>query len=268
MKVISYGGGVQSTALLVLATRGALGHVDAALFANVGDDSERSTTLHYVREVAIPFGAAHGVAVHELRRVKRDGAVETVASRMLRPGGRSLVIPARGSRTGKPSKRSCTSDFKVRVIGRWLKRMGASSRQPATVMLGISWDEIERMSNKAAEPYEQRVYPLIDRRLTREDCKRIIESAGLPVPPKSACYFCPFTRPSAWAAMRRDEPAVFHQAAHVEAALNAKQDAIGRQRVYLTRFGKPLPEAIAEGQPVLDFGEGPGETCDEGYCWT
>ena len=40
MRVISYGGGVQSTALVVLAAQGKIGHVDAALFANVGDDSE------------------------------------------------------------------------------------------------------------------------------------------------------------------------------------------------------------------------------------
>jgi hypothetical protein len=39
--IISYGGGVQSTAMLVLAIRGQLGYqIDAALFANVGDDSE------------------------------------------------------------------------------------------------------------------------------------------------------------------------------------------------------------------------------------
>lgn len=268
MRVISYGGGVQSTAMLVLAARGEIGEVDAALFSNVGDDSEKQATLDYVRNVAIPFGLAHGVPVHELRRVKRDGSVETVAGRMLRDGGRSLVIPARGSRTGKPSKRSCTSDFKVRVIGKWLRQHGASAQDPATVMLGISWDEIERLGNKKTEPYELPIYPLIDKRLTREDCKRIIEAAGLPVPPKSACYFCPFTRPSTWAAMRRDEPAVFFQAAAVEAALNQKQDAIGRERVYLTRFGRPLAEAVAEGQPLLDMGDGPGETCDEGHCWT
>ncbi len=45
MRVISYGGGVQSTALLVLANRGEIRYVDAALFANVGDDSEDPDTL-------------------------------------------------------------------------------------------------------------------------------------------------------------------------------------------------------------------------------
>ena len=45
MKVISYGGGVQSTAMLVLANQGAIDSVDAALFSNVGDDSEHPATL-------------------------------------------------------------------------------------------------------------------------------------------------------------------------------------------------------------------------------
>jgi hypothetical protein len=34
MRVISYGGGVQSTALCVLATQGKIGQIDAALFSH------------------------------------------------------------------------------------------------------------------------------------------------------------------------------------------------------------------------------------------
>jgi hypothetical protein len=267
LSVISYGGGVQSTALLVLACQRKI-QADAALFANVGDDSEHPATLEYVRNVATPYAAEHGLVVHELRRVKRDGSVETLVRRMSRPGGRSLTIPMRGSDTGAPGPRSCTSDFKIRVIGKWLRRHGASADNPATVMLGISWDEIQRLGNKKTEPYERTVYPLIEMRMHREACKRVIESAGLPVPPKSACYFCPFHRPSAWAKMRRDEPVLFYKAAELEAALNVRQRVNGRDAVYLTRFGRPLDEAVVEEQPGLDFGTGPGETCDEGYCWT
>lgn len=50
--------------------------------------------------------------------------------------------------------------------------------------------------------------------------------------------------------------------------LNQRRDALGKDRVYLTRFGKPLDEAIVQEQDGLDFGSGPGEQCDEGYCWT
>lgn len=45
MRVISYGGGVQSTAMIVLAAQGKLGPVTDAIFANVGDDSEHPQTL-------------------------------------------------------------------------------------------------------------------------------------------------------------------------------------------------------------------------------
>lgn len=38
--------------------------------------------------------------------------------------------------------------------------------------------------------YEIR-YPLREWGLTRRDCGKMIADAGLPVPPKSACFFCP-----------------------------------------------------------------------------
>jgi hypothetical protein len=44
----SYGGGIQSTAVLALSGRGVLGW-RTFLFANTGDDSEDPKTLVYVR---------------------------------------------------------------------------------------------------------------------------------------------------------------------------------------------------------------------------
>jgi hypothetical protein len=38
-------------------------------------------------------------------------------------------------------------------------------------------------------------YPLIEWGMTRDDCKSSIRSEGLPIPPKSACIFCPSTQP-------------------------------------------------------------------------
>lgn len=267
MRVISFGGGTQSTALLVMATRGEL-QVDAALFANVGDDSEDPETLEYVRNVAIPFGAQHGVPVHEIRRIKRDGTEETLYGRLTRYGSRSLPIPVRMSDTGAPGTRSCTIDFKIKVIGKWLKAHGATAQNKATVCIGFSWDEAHRVGNGNRLAYEDAEYPLLDRRLTRDACQGIILSAGLPLPPKSACYFCPYHRPSVWAQMKRDRPVLFWKASDLEKLLNERRDMLGKDRVYLTRFGKPLAEVIEEAPPMLDFGTGPGETCDEGYCWT
>jgi hypothetical protein len=269
LSVISYGGGVQSTAMLVLAATGRLGHqIDAALFANVGDDSEHPATLDYVRDVAVPWAAERGLPVHELQRVKRDGTTETLWGRLMKPESRSLPIPVRMPDTGAPGTRSCTKDFKISVVGKWLKAHGAKAGNPATVCIGISTDEITRVGNKRVEPYERPVYPLIDLGLNRSACQRVIAEAGLPVPGKSSCYFCPFHRPQMWSEMRRDEPDLFGKAVDLEATLIARREKLGRDPVYLTRFGKPLAEAVDEAQDMLP-GFGPEmETCDEGYCWT
>lgn len=38
------------------------------------------------------------------------------------------------------------------------------------------------------------IYPLRERQIDRAGCTRIIADAGLPIPPKSACFFCPAMR--------------------------------------------------------------------------
>ncbi|XRQ07579.1 hypothetical protein ACN3XK_65600, partial [Actinomadura welshii] len=188
IRAFSYGGGWQSTAALVLAAQGRI-DFSTFLFANVGDDSEHPATLRYIRDHAAPYAAAHGIDLRELHRIRRDGTTETLYGRLTREGSRSIPIPVRMS-NGAPGTRSCTADFKIRVIGRWLKAHGASPANPATIAIGISLDEIHRANTRRHEPYERIVYPLLDLGIRRTDCPRIIRSADLPLPPKSACWFC------------------------------------------------------------------------------
>jgi hypothetical protein len=216
LRTISYGGGVQSTALMVLAAQGRINY-RTFLFSNVGDDSEHPDTLKYVEHVARPFAAYHELNLQTLQRVKRDGSVETLWGRLMDPkvcpdckgqgvweddgaGGpcvrcdgagkvesRSLPIPVRMS-NGAPGNRSCTSDFKIKVIARWLKAHGATEANPATVGIGISLDEIGRANSRFVEPYERVVYPLVGigeetgLKLRRDDCMRLIRETPLPEP--------------------------------------------------------------------------------------
>lgn len=259
--------------MIVLAVQGKLdsllgGPVDAALFSNVGDDSEEPATLTYVREVMQPWAAERGLPVHELGRVKRDGTPETLWGRLMKPDSRSLPIPVRMS-NGAPGNRSCTVDFKIKVVGKWLKQHGASASNPATVCIGISTDEYQRANNKKAEPYERPFYPLLHLGMSRGDCIETIRAAGLPVPPKSSCFFCPFHRPLMWAEMRRDSPELFAKAVELEDTLNERRVMLGRDPVWLTRFNKPLSQAISAAQEMLPIDEFHNDgRCDEGYCWT
>lgn len=267
LRVFAHGGGVQSTAALVLSAQGKI-DFPVHLFSNVGEDSENPETLRYVREVSMPYARAHGVELVELRKTLRDGTTETLWGRLTKEGSRSLPIPVRMPDTGAPGTRSCTKDFKLRVIWKWLKANGASADDPATVGLGISVDEIERANRGRNETFELRTYPLIDLGLRRSDCHKIITDAGLPTPPKSSCFFCPFHRPQVWSEMRRDEPELFERAAALEDLLNERRDTLGKDHVYLTRFGRPLRDAIGEAQATL-FDDSPDiGTCDEGVCFT
>jgi hypothetical protein len=253
LRTFSYGGGVQSTAALVLAAEGKI-DFNIFLFANTGDDSENPKSLVYVREVAMPYAAAHGIALHELSRIKRDGTVETLYGRLTKAGARSIGIPVRMSESGAPGTRACTADFKIRVIAKWQKQHGATKAIPAICGLGISLDEIHRARSNSGIATQTLEYPLIDLRLSRQDCVNIIERAGLPVPPKSSCYFCPFHSRAFWARQQREEPELFAKSVDLERQMNAKRSVIGKDPVWLTSALVPLDMAIVDvGQMEFDW---------------
>ena len=264
LRTISYGGGVQSNALMVLA---ALGKVDAdtLLFANTGDDSEHPATLGYVRNVARPYAEAHGLTLYELRRTYRDGSpYPTLWEAMTRENSRRVPIPMR-MRTGVPASRTCTADWKAGVLAKWRRQHGATAEDPAVSMIGFSTDEWHRANKRKAEPWEAIEYPLLDLRMSRADCLATIRRAGLPEPPKSACWFCPWTKPNRWAELRRDDPATFDKAADLEEFLSDRNRYYGNGPLWMTDRLTPL-RLISEAQDALPF-VGP-EGCEEGACWT
>lgn len=241
-RVFSFGGGVQSTAALVLAARGDIDFKDF-LFANVGDESEHPETMRYLREVAMPYASAHGLTIHELHRVKKDGSIETLWGRMTREGGRSLPIPVYFKPGGMPGGRACTQHFKIQVVQRWIKAAGATPETPFAMGIGISTDEWHR-AKPAKEPFQVNEYPLIDKMLTRQDCKKLIREAGLPVPPRSACFYCPFHSIATWRELYDNSPDLFQRAVDLEVRLNEGREERGKDPVYLTNKGLPLNKVV------------------------
>lgn len=268
VRAVSYGGGVQSTALLVLAAQGRI-DFDRFLFANVGDDSEHPTSLRYVREIAVPYAEANGITITELSkqptRGRFAGETETLYRRLMHPDSQSVGIPVRLI-SGAPGNRSCTVDFKIKIVAKELKRLGATKDTPAIVALGISTDEIQRAKpgTDEREPVQFRTYPLLDLGISRTECKRIIADAGLPVPPKSSCYFCPYHSIEAWRDLKRNEPDLFAKSVELEATLRDRREALGKDDVFFTDRFVPLDQAIDD---QLTLG-GMGDDCDSGWCFT
>lgn len=270
LRAISFRGGQQSTALLVLAAQGRI-DFRTFLFANVGDDSELPATLRYFEEHHKPYAAKHGLELIELRRIMKRGPEKgherTLWQQLHKAGSKSIDIPIRMA-NGAPGNRNCTDTFKIKLVGEALAHLGATADNPATVGMGISLDEIGRANNRSPVPHERIVYPLLELGLRRTDCQRIITDAGLPIPPKSACFFCPFHKPEDWQEQRRNTPELFEKSCQLEETLNVRRAELGKDPVYLTRFNKPLRKAIPDGVDLLPMFDEADGACDSGWCMT
>lgn len=269
LRVFSYGGGVQSTAMLAMQALGRLAEpFDVMAFSNVGEDSEKPQTLKYFREIAQPYAKEHGI---ELVEIRKEG--ETLRERIM-GDAKSVVIPAYiTDAKGKVRRlhRNCTVDFKIVVVDNYIRLFGF---ERVEVGMGISLDEIgrvkstewyDREGSKAVGFWKRRVYPFIDLRMTREDCKKVIVEAGLPIPPSSRCHFCPFTQWNEWIDLERNEPDLFQDAIEIDRRLNDKESTV-KGRASIHRSGISLENAVALQQPLLNLDD--MDNCEDGYCMT
>ncbi len=238
---LSLGAGVNSTALTLLALGEKL-PLDEVVFADTG--SEKPETYAYLEKWIVPYLAEKHVPYSVVR------AKDTLAERCIR--GRT--IPDRRYRWS-------TRDYKIRPIYKHLK-----PHAPVVVYLGIAFDEAYRVKPEHQVDWVKREWPLIDRRLTRADCEKIILSKGWPVPPKSGCFFCPFSRIGEWRKLWRDHPDLFQEAVRIDkngskypefTLVKGTLEALGR------RFEREA-KAAREQNSLDQYGE---EEC-EGFCMT
>jgi hypothetical protein len=116
---------------------------------------------------------------------------------------------------------------------------------------------------------QTKVYPLLDLRLNRDECRALIRDAGIAVPPKSSCWFCPYHSNSTWQAMREDEPALFAASVKLETLLSDRLVTLQGRPAYFHNRLKPLTMATtANRQGRLFDDSSPLEVCESGYCMT
>lgn len=150
--------------------------------------------------------------------------------------------------------RQCTHKFKMRPL---LKYREA----PFFELIGIDADESYRARPAVDRGAESR-WPLLeqDPPITREGCKALICRHGLPVPPKSGCYICPFQGRAEFKRLRREHPELFCRARRLEEAANEKRAENGRPPIYM-RGDMPLPQLVDEDHYALPGFEAPPCTC-------
>jgi len=213
----------------------------------------------------VPYAKQHGLEIIELAHPRG-----TLYQKITGDPYRGYLIPAYFvSRKGNivRGRRQCTSEQKVDVIDKWLRDHGGKAG--SLVGLGISADEADRVKPNVDEDtmaWKTLAWPLlfdVPRPYTRQDCVNVIEDAGIPVPPRSACKYCPYHQLSYWQDLRTNSPVEFWQMVALEKLLGDRQVEHGQPRIFFTRLGKPLDKITTEefNQPTLF-----GDMCESGYC--
>lgn len=195
-RVISLGAGVQSTTLALLVKHGELPPCDAAVFADTGMEPAAVYTHLAQLEKILPFPVlrvAHGdLYRHLVTGIEERKWISTPPLFAITKTGKKGML-----------RRQCTRDFKIRPIVKGLREV--AGMKPRGVKrgilveqwIGISTDEADRMKPNAQKWIRSR-WPLIDLRMSRDDCLRWLAAHGYARPPKSACIACPYQGDDGW----------------------------------------------------------------------
>ena len=190
---ISWGAGVNSTAIIALHLLGELQGKPEVVFADTG--GELPETYRYIDQVSDMLSA-------EGWKITRIHPMVFPELYSKRAAGKELyhllwemkIVPSMKYRV-------CTSRYKIRPLRRY-----AHGRKK---MLGICADELKRMRD---DP--EAVYPL--RNYTRDDCVNLIAAAGLPEAHKTGCYFCPFQPKAQWLSLFDNHPELWSKVVELE----------------------------------------------------
>jgi len=242
LKVLSLGAGVQSTTLLLMMVNGEIPKADHAIFADTGWEPQAVYNhLNYLK----PIMADAGIELHIVTKgnIRKDFLADTgrYASPPLH------MIDANGKRG--MVRRQCTAEYKLGPIMKKQRELaGLKSGQRCkehliTTVIGISYDESQRMRDPEFS-WIVNEYPLVDRKITRQDCLEWCATHGYKQPPRSACIGCPFKSADEWRLLKT-MPDEWADAVAFDAELRTSEVIKKRFRgtPFLHSSGVPLPDA-------------------------
>lgn len=189
--ILSYGGGVNSVALLFYL----LEHnkpLDEVVFADTG--GEIPETYQHI-EIIKKILDDNNITFTKVK-VKSDLLYERCEKRE--------VIPSQ-------IWRWCTRDLKIRPIHAHYRNLKCDIFQ----YLGISYEERDRKKDSNKE-YIKNLFPLIDEKITRDNCIDIISKNGVKLPSRSGCFFCPFNTISRWVEIYKNHKHLYEKAMSLE----------------------------------------------------
>jgi len=229
-KYLSYGGGVNSTAMLLLLLDE--GWEFESVYVDHGCDWPE--TREYVQMLAEKYPIT-------ILNPKVGGYTNLYDYCV-----HNRVIPSRRIRW-------CTDKFKVSVLHDYFET-------PCFSLIGIDLGEEKRAKFSCGGGIENR-FPLLEYEINRQGCVDIIRAHGLPIPIKSGCWFCPFQQISQWKKLRSVHPELFCKAKTIEDIQNKGRAEKGKAPFYFYGESRPLDALVDEKQSVMFDGMKPPCSC-------
>lgn len=193
MNIISLGAGVQSSTMALMAAHGEITPMpDCAIFADTQSEPKAVYTWLDWLETKLPF---------PVYRVTAGNLGANALKNLTLSGHKFQDIPWRTAEGGL-GRRQCTTQYKLIPLYRKLRELGATSKSPASVWVGISVDEAHRAKPTRVK-YAQNIFPLLNMNFYRLDCLTWMQERGYPKPAKSACVFCPYHANDEWREVKK-----------------------------------------------------------------
>lgn len=237
---VAYGAGDNSTALLCGWIERGLPPVDLVIFSDTG--GERPRTYAYVKMFSDWLVSKGYPAVTIVQAVDADGNPKTLEEdceqyeRMP-----SIAYGFKGcSKKFKGAPQEKFLNHHPPALERWARG------EKVLKLTGYDADEPHRADSgdRQSKKYWYR-YPLIEWGWGLLECQQAIVRAGLPLPGKSACFYCPSNTVSEIRALQREYPHLIDRALTMEArGLQHTTTVQGLGRRFSWRdliLGKPVP---------------------------
>lgn len=239
IEILSLGAGVQSSTLALMAAMGEVGPMPtAAIFADT--QAEPASVYKWLDwlEKQLPY-PVYRVTAGSLTKM-------SLGTRINRKTGvpylRNMIPAYTLNADGSKGLlgRDCTQDFKLKPIFKKQRELGKIKRGQKKIgvisWIGISLDEVSRMKPSRVA-WSQSRWPLIEKEMTRHDCLRWMEKNGYPIPPRSACTYCPFHSDHEWRRLKQHEPIEFAGAVQFEKLLqDLHRNHVGKGRINSVPF--------------------------------
>jgi hypothetical protein len=223
--IVSYGVGVDSTAMLIeMAARGI--RPDLILFADTG--AEKPETYAFIPIMNAWLKRVGFPEITIVRYVPKRAPYHTLE-------GKCLANETLPSLAFNAQHHSCSQVFKIepqdKFVRNWLPARDAWAGGGKVVKaIGYDDSQADRKRSKracvraikAAQRGDRNAkryhywYPLQEWGVTRDQCILSIKKSGLPVPMKSACFFCPASKVEEVVWLKQNHPDLYARAVAME----------------------------------------------------